>query len=126
MKKPIPFDFIIEELFSLDPMVKPMFGAHAVYVHGKIVFILRNKITGDDDDNGVWIATIPDYHQSLKVELPSMRSIKIFGPGVTGWQIIPVDALTFESEVLHACQLVINGDIRIGKIPKPRKKKGVK
>jgi hypothetical protein len=77
MKHPIPFNFVIENLFSVDPIVKPMFGAHAVYVGNKIVLILRDK---DDEDSGVWIATTVEHHSSLKEDFPNMHSIKIFGP----------------------------------------------
>lgn len=54
-----------------------------------------------------------------------MRSIKIFGPGPTGWQVLPADAGDFEESVLRACEMVLADDPRIGKIPKsrlPRKK----
>lgn len=119
-KKKIPFDFVIETLYSADPVIKQMFGCHSIYVDGKIVLCLREK---DDDDSGVWIGTSKPHHESLKKELPSMRSIRIFGPGPSGWQVIPKDADDFEESVLHACELILKGDPRIGNIPKPRKKK---
>jgi hypothetical protein len=120
VKRPIPFNFVIENLFSVDPIVKPMFGAHAVYIGNKIVLILRDK---DDEDSGVWIATTVEYHSSLKKEFPNMHSIKIFGPGVSGWQVLQKDDIDFETNVNRACDLILKGDIRIGKIPKPKKKK---
>ncbi|MBA3706177.1 MAG: hypothetical protein H0W84_09845 [Bacteroidetes bacterium] len=52
-----------------------------------------------------------------------MRSIKIFGPGTSGWQILPVDADDFETSVNRVCELILKGDVRIGKIPKPRQSK---
>ena len=121
--KSIPFNFAIENLFSVNPIVKPMFGAHAIYIDSKIVLILRDK---NDDDSGVWIATTPEHHTSLRTEFPSMRSIKIFGPGVSGWQVLPMDSDDFETNVNHACELILKGDARIGKIPKPKKKLKVK
>lgn len=51
-----------------------------------------------------------------------MRSIKIFGPGPTGWQILPVDAEDFEESTFKACGLVAQNDLRIGKVPKSRSK----
>jgi hypothetical protein len=42
--------------------------------------------------------------------------------GVTGWQILPVEADDFEESVLRVCALVRAGDVRIGKVPKPRRK----
>jgi hypothetical protein len=117
--KQIPFDFAIENLQRLNPVVKPMFGCHSVYVGDKIVLSLRDK---DDEDSGVWIGTSKEFHSSLKKEFPSMRSIKIFGPGTSGWQLLPKEADDFESSVNHLCDLIIRGDERIGKVPKPKKK----
>jgi hypothetical protein len=121
-KKTIAFEFVLEELHRLNPIVKPMFGSHAVYVQNKIVFILRKRESGTED-NGVWIATTAEHHESLRKELPSLRSIGVFGGGETGWQVLPADADDFEESVLHACALVLRHDLRIGKIPRQKKKK---
>ena len=119
-KTTIPFNFAIENLFTLNPIVKQMFGCHSIYIDNKIVLALRDK---NDEDSGVWIGTSKEYHQSLKKEFPSMRSIQLFGPGTSGWQLLPKDADDFESSVNRACELIIKGDERIGKIPKPKKSK---
>jgi hypothetical protein len=50
-----------------------------------------------------------------------MRSIQVFGKEVTGWQVLPADAPDFEEAALHACELVIARDPRIGKVPKARR-----
>jgi hypothetical protein len=52
-----------------------------------------------------------------------MRSIQVLGKPVTGWQVLPVDAPDFESAALRACELVLAGDPRIGKIPDARTSK---
>jgi len=117
----IAFEFVLEELAGLDPWTRPMFGCTAVYVEEKIVFILRGG-KGDGDD-GVWIATTKENHPSLRRELPNMRSIAVFGAGETGWQVLPVDGDDFEESVLRACALVRTRDPRIGKVPKPKKRK---
>jgi hypothetical protein len=119
--KTIPFNFVIEELDRLKPAVKPMFGCHAIYVRNKIVLILRRKEEGQAD-NGVWMATTGEHHESLKKEFPSMRGIKIFG-SESGWQVLPEDADDFEESVIRACELILRNDARIGKIPKPRARK---
>ena len=49
-----------------------------------------------------------------------MRSIKVFGKPVTGWQVLPASATDFEEAALHACELVIARDPRIGKVPKKK------
>jgi hypothetical protein len=122
MKKTVPFDFVLSELEDLAPYTKPMFGCTSVYVGEKIVFILRQRGNPLPDD-GVWLATTGEHHASLQKDFPSMRSLEIFGPGPTGWQVLPVDAEDFEDSVLRACEMIRQGDPRIGKIPKPRWKK---
>jgi hypothetical protein len=119
--KPVAFDFVVEELFAVNPRVKPMFGCHAVYVNDKIVLILRNK-EGVTNDNGVWIATTHEHHESLRKDFPSMRTISVFGGKESGWQNLPVDDESFEEAVMKVCKLIMRGDQRIGKTPKPRKK----
>ena len=120
--KPVAFDFVVEELFAVNPTVKPMFGCHAVYVNDKIVLILRNK-EGVTNDNGVWIATTHEHHESLRKDFPSMRTISVFGGTESGWQNLPVGDENFEEAVMKLCKLILKGDPRIGKTPKPRKKK---
>jgi hypothetical protein len=115
-RKPIPHAFVLEAISTLLPYTRPMFGCLAVYVRDKIVLILRDKPT-NTADNGVWLATTQEHHQSLRREFPNMRSIQVLGKPVTGWQVLPVDAPDFESAALRACELVLAGDARIGKIP---------
>lgn len=112
------FGFVLDELASLDPYTKPMFGCTAVYVEDKILLVLRDRPTSRED-NGVWLATTREHHDALRAELPSLRSIGVLGDGgVTGWQILPASGADFEDEVLRACALVRAGDPRIGKVPK--------
>ena len=118
----MPFDFVVEALETVDPIIGRMFGCFSIYVGGKIVLILRDR-KDSPQDNGVWIATTAEHHSSLGAELPSMRSIEIFGPGPTGWQVIPTESDSFDQEVLHVCRLIKRGDIRVGKIPKLKRKK---
>lgn len=121
-KKPIPFDFILDELDGLDVSVRPMFGCHAIYVGPKITLIVRER-ESEKQDNGVWLATTVEHHQSLAKDFPSMRSIKLFETEVTGWQVLPSSSKDFERSVLKACALIRKGDPRIGKIPKGKKKR---
>ncbi len=97
-----------------------MFGCLAVYVGEKIVLILREG-QRSPADNGVWLATTEPHHASLRREFPHMRSITVFGDGLTGWQMLPADAPDFEESAVRACELIAARDPRIGKVPKPRK-----
>jgi hypothetical protein len=118
--KPVPHAFVLDAIHALSPKTRPMFGCLAVYVAEKIVLILRDK-PGADPDNGVWLATTEVHHESLRRELPIMRSIQVFGTETTGWQVLPSDAPDFEAAALRACELVLAHDPRIGKVPKSRK-----
>jgi len=119
-RKPVPYEFVLDALSSLEPWTRPMFGCVAIYVGNKIVLILRDK-GGQLPDNGVWLATTVEHHPSLRREFPNMRSIEVLGKAVTGWQVLPADAADFEEAALRACELVIARDPRIGKVPKPKK-----
>jgi hypothetical protein len=121
-RKPVPHEFVLDAIAPLSPTTRPMFGCLAIYVKDKIVLILRNKDKRDQTaDNGVWLATTEEQHQSLRREFPNMRSIKALGKKVTGWQVLPSDAPDFEEAALRACDLVLAGDPRIGKVPGARR-----
>ena len=121
--KKVPFGFVLDELASLSPTTRPMFGCTAVYVGEKIVLILRDK---DDGDSGVWVATARAHHDALRGEIPSLRSIAIFGPGESNWQNLPADDPRFEDDVLWVCASILAGDERIGRVPAAKKKRAAK
>jgi len=141
-RKPVPHEFVLDALAPLSPRTRSMFGCLAIYVEGKIVLILRNNDKpGQTADNGVWLATTEEHHQSLRRDFPSMRSLqvlmknvlgkKVSGKNVlaqkeTGWQLLPADAENFEEAALRACELVLAGDPRIGKVPGARRAKAPK
>ena len=116
----VPHEFVLDAIARLSPWTRPMFGWLAVYVEDKIVLVLRDK-RENRADNGVWLATTAEHHESLRREFPNMRSIQVLGREVTGWQVLPADAVDFEEAALHAAELVIARDPRIGKIPQSRR-----
>lgn len=97
-----------------------MFGCLAIYAGDKIVLLLRDR-PDKTADNGVWLGTTTEHHASLLDEFPNMRSIQLLGKEKTGWQVLPVDAADFEESALHACELILKGDRRIGKVPKGKR-----
>ena len=125
VKQRRPYEFVLEALADLAPATRPMFGCLAVYVGRKIVLILRDN-GADAADNGVWLATTKEHHESLRRDFPNMRSIGVLGKDVTGWQVLPAEAPDFEEAALRACELVIAGDPRIGKVPKTKPTKARK
>jgi hypothetical protein len=119
-RKPVPHEFVLDAIAPLSPRTHPMFGCLAVYICDKIVLILRDK-PNQTADNGVWLATTEEHHDSLRPEFPNMRSIQLLGKKVTGWQVLPSDAPDFEESAMRACELVLAGDSRIGKVPESRR-----
>ena len=124
-RKKVPYVFVLDALAEISPWTRPMFGCTAVYIEDKIVLVLRDK-PGPSPDNGVWLATTIEHHESLRREFPNMRSIEVLGKKVTGWQVLPADASDFEEAAMHACELVLARDPRIGKVPKSRKTPSLK
>jgi hypothetical protein len=114
-----PFEFVLDAMAPLSPRTRPMFGCLAVYVEDKIMVILREQARYPAD-NGVWLATTPEHHESLRREFPRMRSIRLLGRKETGWQLLPVDEADFEESARRACALILAGDPRIGKVPTGR------
>lgn len=121
--KNIPFDFVIEELFELNPVIKPMFGCHAIYIKDKITIIVRKK-SDHVEANGIWIATEKKHHESLKKDIGDIGSVYILsnGKNETEWQMIHEHDDDFEEKAYRICSLIRKNDSRIGKIPKKKKK----
>jgi hypothetical protein len=117
--KPVPHEFVLDEIASLSPLTRRMFSCVAVYVEEKIVLALRDS-RRSPADNGVWLATTAHHHASLRREFPQMRSIRVLGKAPTGWQVLPADDPQFEAAAIRACRLILARDPRIGKIPKAR------
>lgn len=91
------------------------------------MFITRKK-PSHEDSNGIWIATSHEHHESLKKEFPYLESVHVLneGKGETGWRLLHENANDFESSAIRLCELIKAGDERIGRIPKPKKKKSGK
>ncbi len=121
-RKQVPHEFVLEALAPLAPMTRPMFGCVAIYIDEKIVLILREK-PKYPADNGVWLATTEEHHESLRSEFPRMRSVGLLGKKITGWQVLPSEESDFEESAMRACELVLARDPRIGKVPGGRKSK---
>lgn len=120
MSKRIPYEFILDHLVEVDVTVKPMFGSHVVHVGDKVMLYLIDK--PGDPDNGVCLATTAEAIPLLEREFPSMRPQEAYGPDATDWRLLPADADDFEESVVKACELIVAGDERIGRVPKGKKR----
>jgi len=127
-RRSAPYPFIIEALASLEPEVRPMFSGFAVYVGEKIVLMLRDS-PKHPEDNGVWLvfsetANLAD--PAIRRDFPSLRLINLLGGKIAHWRLIPADSSSFESEALHACELLLRHDTRFGRIPQSRQSRTAK
>lgn len=100
-----------------------MFSGFAVYVGDLLVCMLRHH-PKSARDNGVWLVlsdTTDPKNPELRRELPSIRSIELLGGKIRHWLLIPSDGPNFEMEALHACDLLLRRDSRLGRIPASRR-----
>ncbi len=119
-RKRVPHEFVLDAIAEVRPTTRAMFGAFAVYVGEKIVFLLRDR-PDDPQANGVWLATLTEFQESLHAEFPNTGTVRIMGKDISGWRLLAVDADDFEASALHACELVVRNDPRIGKVPKKKR-----
>ncbi len=124
-KKKIPFAFALEELDALSPAIKPMFGGSIVYIGEKMTLFLYDgeKLPGF---KGISLATTPEHYRSLAQEFSSTRDVEPQKIGEHPWLHIPAGAADFEEQVLKACEMILNGDPRIGRAPEEKKLKSAK
>ncbi len=117
--KRAPFSFVLEELNSLSPMIKPMFGGVIVYIGEKMALFLYDQ--GKLPFKGVSLATTPEHYRSLAQEFTSTRDAEPQRLGKHPWLLIPAGAADFEGQALKACEMILNGDPRIGRAPEAKK-----
>jgi hypothetical protein len=100
-----------------------MFSGFAVYIGDTIVLMLRDS-PKHPEDNGAWLvfsetANLDDPR--IRRDFPSIRLIGLLGGKIGHWRLLPADSPTFESEALHACELLLKRDARFGRVPQSRK-----
>ena len=119
-RKRVPHQFVLDAIAEVRPTTCPMFGALAVYVGEKIVFLLRDR-PADPQANGVWIAIPTEFQESLREDFPNAGPVRILGKDISGWHLLAGDADDFETSALHACELVVRNDPRVGKVPNKKR-----
>lgn len=100
-----------------------MFSGFAVYIGDKICCMLRDH-PKSPQDNGVWLVLSDAANPAdpaLRREFPSLREIELLRGKIGHWLLIPSDSSSFESEALHACDLLLHRDPRLGRIPESRR-----
>ena len=95
---------------------KPMFGALAYYMRGKLVLVLPDR---EPPWSGVLLPTEKEFHKKLMDEFPALTPHPILGK----WLYLPITDEDFEGVAQDIVEAITSGDPRIGVEPKPKKKK---
>lgn len=114
-KKQVPFPFVLEELVSLRPTIKRMFGFTYVYLDHKLLFSLRDSVK-QPGTNGIWIYTTAEHLESLAREFPQLPRRQLWRSGKNCWVVLASRLEDFEEYAFKACELVLKGDQRIGRV----------
>ncbi len=113
--KPPAFPFILEELISIRPIVKRMFGFTYVYLDEQLLFMLADR-DKQQATNGMWLFTTADQLESLGKEFPGLPKRQLWRSGEKAWVVLASRFEEFEEYAFKACELILRGDQRIGRI----------
>ncbi len=114
MTDTVPYDFVLQYLHPVKPRVVKMLGGFALKIDQKMIMFLRNR-NNHPEFNGVFIATHPAFFSELQKEIHTSRMEFDLDGSYDSWIFISEDLDDFDAKVKTACELVKNGDMRIGK-----------
>jgi hypothetical protein len=75
-----------------------------------------------DADVGIWLCIPNEHTLEMKAQFPELRGVSFFENENSAWQCLPESNPDFEELVLKFCKMIKRGDVRIGRLPKPKKK----
>jgi hypothetical protein len=111
----LPFPFVLEELMPLRPTIKRMFGFTHVYLDGRLLCSLRDSVK-QTGTNGLWLYTTTEHADSLAREFPQLSRRQLWRSGKNAWIVLASRLEDFEEYAFRACELILNGDRRIGRV----------
>ncbi len=116
-KKQSPFQFVLDELLPIRTSVKQMFGFTYVYLDEKLLLSLRQS-QKQPHYNGVWLYTEVEHIESFRREFPLLprRCFWRSRKSGSGWVILPSQMEEFEEYAFRACELILRGDHRVGRV----------
>ena len=118
-KQATPFPFVIDELISIRPTIKRAFGFTYLYLDERLLCGLRNS-PKQPSSNGIWIFTTTEDIESLAKEFPQLSRRYLWRSGKNAWVVLPSRLAEFEEYAFKACELILNGDRRIGRTTRGR------
>jgi hypothetical protein len=114
--------FVIDELSSLRPTLKRMFGFTYVYLDQKLLLSIRDSAK-QPRFNGVWLYTEAEHIDSLRNEFPQLPKRCFWKSGKNGWVILASEFEDFEEYAFRACELILRGDQRLGRVTRGSSKR---
>ena len=111
----VPFPFVIEELLPIRPTVKQIFGFTHVYLDERLLCSLRNSAK-QPATNGMWLYTTLGDLESLAKEFPHLPRRCRWRSKGNAWVVLPSKLPDFEEYAFKACELILQGDRRIGRV----------
>jgi hypothetical protein len=114
-----PFPFVLQELLPIRPTVKKVFGFTHVYLDEKLLFSLRDSAKRPAT-NGMWLYTTVDHVESLSREFPELSKRQLWRSGKNCWVILASRLENFEEYAFRACELILSGDQRVGRLTRSR------
>ena len=112
---PLPFPFVIDELMCLRPTIRRAFAFTYLYLGELILCGLRDTVKRPGS-NGMWLFTSLDYVDQLGAEFPDLPKRYLWRSKDNAWVILPSKLEEFENYAFKACEMIINGDRRIGRL----------
>ena len=118
-KERIPFPFVVDELLSLRPTIKRAFGFTYIYLDDRLLCGLRDGAK-QPSSNGMWLFTTTEHVESLGKEFPQLSRRYLWRSGKNAWVVLPSRLEDFEEYAFKACELIVSGDRRIGRLTRGR------
>jgi hypothetical protein len=121
LKRRDPFPFVLDELIPIRPTIKRMFGFTSVYLEERLLCSLRDSVK-QPGSNGMWLYTSREHVDSLSREFPQLPKRQLWRSrsGNNAWIILASRLENFEEYAFKACELILRGDQRIGRITRGR------
>ena len=110
-----PFPFVLDELGPLRPTVRRAFGFTYVYLEDRLLCCLRNS-EKKPATNGIWLFTTAEHIESLGREFPDLPRRNLWRSRDNAWVVLASRLEHFEEYAFKACELILNGDRRIGRM----------
>jgi hypothetical protein len=114
VKKAPWFTFVLDELAGLRLTTTHAFGFTYLYLEDQLLCGMRDS-TKQPKSNGIWLFTTLEHAESLILEFPDLSRRYLWRSGKNAWVVLPCRLAMFEEYAFKVCELILNGDKRIGR-----------